>query len=238
LKHLRNFEAATLEFETVLRLNPSDAIAHFELGFALAEQDRGAEAASQLEEAARLQPDMAEAYAELGRVYRSLNRAADSETALRTAIRLKADHVTALYGLARNSNDQETSRELFAKIRALKSRSESGQADDLNAKGVRLMAAGRMDDALAAFRRALAGNPGFALAAYNMGVVLAQNGQMPEAAAAFRTAIRLRPGFSAAHFGLGLVLKTSGDPAADEELRTAQMLDDLTRQPNGSAPRP
>ena len=238
LKHLRNFEAAALEFETVLRVNPSDPIAHFELGFVLAEQDRTAEAASQLEEAARLQPDMAEVYAELGRVYRALNRLADSEAALRTAIRLKADHVTALYGLARNSQDQENSRELFAKIRALKSRSESGQADDLNAEGVRLMAAGRTDDALAAFRRALAGNPGFALAAYNMGVVLAQKGQMQEAAAAFRTAISLRPGFSAAHFGLGLVLKTSGDPAADEELRTTQMLDDLTRQQNGLAPQP
>jgi tetratricopeptide (TPR) repeat protein len=236
LKHLRNFEGATFEFETALRLNPRDPLAHFELGFVLAEQDRTTEAASQLEEAARLQPDMSEAYAELGRVYRSLNRPADSEAALRKAIRLKADHVTALYGLARNSKDQETSRELFAKIRALKSRSESGQADDLNAEGVRLMAAGRIDEALAAFRRALAGNPGFALAAYNMGVVLAQKSQMPEAAAAFRTAIGLRPGFSAAHFGLGLVLKTSGDPAADEELRTAQMLDDLTRQRSTPAP--
>jgi tetratricopeptide (TPR) repeat protein len=226
-KHLRNFEAATLEFETALRLNPGDAVAHFELGSVLAEQERTSEAAAQLEEAARLQPDMAEAYAELGRVYRSLDRATDSDEAFRKAIRLKSDHAAALYGLARNAPDQESSRQLFAKIRELKARSESGQADDLNAEGVRLMAAGRIDEALAAFRRALAGNPGFTLAAYNMGVVLAQKGLMQEAAAAFRKAIALRPGFSAAHLGLGLVLKTSGDPAADAEFRTAQMLEQV-----------
>jgi tetratricopeptide (TPR) repeat protein len=113
---------------------------------------------------------------------------------------------------------------------------ESGQPDDLNGEGVRLMALGQLDEALAAFRRALAGNPKFATAAYNVGVVLARKGRMQEAADAFRAAIRLRPGFSAPHFALGLVLEASGDPAAEEELRAARTLDELGRQP-GEAPR-
>jgi tetratricopeptide (TPR) repeat protein len=237
LKHLRKFEEAAQEFETVLRLNSQDPLAHFELGWLLVEQGRTAEAATQLEEAARLQPGMAEAYAKLGRVYRDLNRPQDSEAAFRKAVQLKSDQVTALYGLARNSKDQQDSRQLFARIRELKTRSaESGQADDLNAQGVRFMAEGRLDDALAAFRRALENDPNFALAAYNMGVVLAHKGQMREAAEAFRTAIRLRPGFRAPHFALGLVLKLSGDPAADGEFRTAQMLDDVIRPQGDEAP--
>jgi hypothetical protein len=61
---------------------------------------------------------------------------------------------------------------------------------------------------------------------------------MREAAEAFRKVIGLRPGFSTAHFALGLVLKASGDPAADEELRTAKMLDDLTQQQSQAAPKP
>ncbi|MBZ5594256.1 MAG: FG-GAP-like repeat-containing protein [Acidobacteriia bacterium] len=238
LKHLRKFDEAAQEFETVLRLTPADPVAHFELGWLLAEQGHTAEAAMQLEEAARLQPGMAEAYAELGRVYRDLNRPQDSEAAFRKAILLKSDQVSALYGLARKSQDPQDARQLFARIRELKTHpAESAQADDLNAQGVRLMAQGRLDDALAAFRHALDDNPNFALAAYNMGVVLAHKGQMREAAEALRTAIRLRPGFSAPHFALGLVLKASGDPAAEGELRTAQMLDEVTRPQGEDAPR-
>jgi tetratricopeptide (TPR) repeat protein len=143
--------------------------------------------------------------------------------------------VSALYGLARGSKDQEGSRELFAKVRELKARSAgSGQANDLNTKGVQFMGEGHLDEALAAFRSAFTSDPNFAIAAYNVGVVLAQKGEVAEAAEAFRSAIRLRPGLSAAHLGLGLVLKVSGDPAADAELRTARMLDELERKTEAS----
>ncbi|HKW98595.1 MAG TPA: tetratricopeptide repeat protein [Bryobacteraceae bacterium] len=231
LKHLRRFPEAVQEFETVLRLHPNHAVAHFELGWLFAEQGRAAEAATQLEEAARLDPRMPEVYAELGKVYRDLGRPQDSDAAFRKALELKPGQVPALYSLARNARDPADSRELFARIRALKTQAaESGKADDLNAEGLRLMAQEHLDEALAAFRRALEQNPEFAVAAYNMGVVLAHQNKMREAAAAFRQAIQLRPGFSAAHFGLGLVLKTAGDPAGDEELNTAKMLDGLANR--------
>ena len=239
LKHLRKFDEAIPEFEAVLRLNPDDPLAHFELGTVQSEQGQFTQALTQLQEAARLQPGMVEAYREMGRVYRILNRSEDSKAAYRKAVELKSDQVSALYGLARSPQDRREAAELFAKIRQLQARSaDSGKADDSNGAGIRLMAEGRLDEALAAFRRALDDNPAFALAAYNMGVVLAHQGQMPEAAAAFRKAIGLRPGFSAAHFGLGLVLKASGDSAADEEFRTAKMLDDLTQQQSQAAPKP
>lgn len=54
--------------------------------------------------------------------------------------------------------------------------------------------------------------------------MLAHQGAQPEAIEAFRHAIRIRPGFEAAHFGLALLLKLQGDPGADEEFRTAEML--------------
>jgi tetratricopeptide (TPR) repeat protein len=232
LRHLRRFDEAAPEFETVLRLTPSDALAHFELGAVEAEQGRFIEAITQLQDAVRLQPGMVEAYLELGRLYRILDRGADSKAAYRKAVELKSDQVSALYGLARNPQDQREAAELFAKIRQLQAHSEeSGEADNSNSAGVRLMAEGRPEEALGAFRRALEDSPGFALAAYNMGVVLAHKGAMKDAAEAFRNAIRLRPGLSAAHFGLGLVLQAMGDPSADEELRNARMLDELAAHP-------
>jgi tetratricopeptide (TPR) repeat protein len=222
-----------------LRLTPDDPLAHLELGTIKAKQGRFTEALAQLQEATRLQPGMVEAYLELGRVYRFLGRTEESRAAYRKAVELKPDQISALYVLARNPQDQRESAELFGRIRELQSRTtESGKADDANGAGVRLVADGRFDEALAAFRRALEENPSFALAAYNMGVVLAQKGQMPEAAEAFRTAIRLRPGLSAAHFGLGLVLLALGDPSAEEELRNARTLDDLAGQESGKNSKP
>ena len=235
LKHLRQFDEAIPEFETVLRQNPGDPLAHFELGAVQAEQGQFTQAVDHLKEAVRLQPGMVEGYLELGRVYRSLNRTEDSKAAYRKAVELKSDQVSALYGLARSPQNQREAAELFAKIRQLQARSaESGKADDLNGAGIRLMAGGRLDEALAAFRQALQDNPSFALAAYNMGVVLAHKGDLKDAADAFRTAIRLRPGFGAPHFALGLVLRVLGDPAAAEELRNAQMLDQLAGHPSES----
>jgi tetratricopeptide (TPR) repeat protein len=228
LRHLRRFDEATPEFQTYVRLNPTDPLAHFELGAVESEQGQFTEAITQLQEAVRLQPGMVEAYLELGRVYRSLNRTEDSKAAYRKAVELKSDQVSALYGLARSPQDQREAADLFAKIRQLQARSaESGKADDSNSAGIRLMAEGRLDEALAAFRRALQDNPSFALAAYNIGVVLAHKGALQEAAEAFRTAIHLRPGLGAAHFALGLVLQAMGDPAANEELRNARMLEEL-----------
>jgi hypothetical protein len=68
-----------------------------------------------------------------------------------------------------------------------------------------------------------AGNPVFALAAYNMGVVLAQKGQMQDAAAAFRTAIRLRPGSAQRILASAWFSKHPVIPPPTKNLRTAQM---------------
>ncbi|HXI39578.1 MAG TPA: FG-GAP-like repeat-containing protein, partial [Bryobacteraceae bacterium] len=239
LKHLRKFDDAGEAFEAVIRMSPGDALAHFELGSVAGEQGRFEEAAAQFAEALRLQPDMPEAYVELGRIYRAQGRTEEAAAVFRKALGIKSDQVSALYGLARGSQDQEGARELFAKVRELKARStESGRANDLNTKGVRFMGEGHLDEALAAFRSAYSSDPSFALAAYNMGVVLAQKGELAEAAESFRAAIRLRPGLSAAHLGLGLVLKVSGDPAADAELREARMLDELERKTEAGNPAP
>jgi tetratricopeptide (TPR) repeat protein len=227
LKYLRKPDEAAREFEDVLKSDPRDASAHFELGTVLAGQNRIDDAVSHMEETVRLKPDMAEAWAELGKLYRRQGRDADAEKALRTAVRLKPDFMTALYPLARLSDDPE----LYARIRELKTRgAEAGRAGDLNSEGVALMNQGRLDQALAAFRQALKSDPAFATAAYNIGVVLARKGDTRAAIDAFRNAIRLRPSFAEAHLGLGLMLKLAGDRAAEEELRTAQMLTTLERQ--------
>lgn len=60
--------------------------------------------------------------------------------------------------------------------------------------GNRLQAEGRLDEAAACFRRALALKGDFHLAHVNLGVVLVDQGRLTEALQCFREAARLRPG--------------------------------------------
>jgi tetratricopeptide (TPR) repeat protein len=83
-------------------------------------------------------------------------------------------------------------------------------------RGLILARLGRLDDAVAAYRQALAVQPDHADALNNLGVALAAQGKPEEAAAAHRQALASRPGFAEAQFNLGHALGLLGDVAAAE----------------------
>lgn len=243
LRALRRMPEAADEFREMLKTNPRHAGAHYELGRLLLSDDKFDEAAAHLQQALALEPGMADAHLELGKTYHRQGKSADAEKAFQAALRAKPDLSPALYELAticKERGDAAQARAYFARIRELdRNRADATRANALNAEGMRLMNQGKLPEALAAFRKALESDPAFATAAYNIGVVLAHQGAQAEASEAFRTAIRLRPGFGPAHFGLGLLLKMQGDPKASEELRTAEMLETLSRgasEANATAP--
>jgi tetratricopeptide (TPR) repeat protein len=228
LRSQGDLSAAQSEFELALKLNPDDALAHYQLGRFLIQQKRPVEASHHLQEAVRLKPELADAYAKLGVLYRSLNKNDEAEKALRTAVRLNPKLGKAQYGLAQllqAKGETEEAQKLFEQVREAKASSSAlNQASTLNLRGVTLMKAGRLDEALGNFRNALKLDPSLASASYNQGLVLAQQGKTTEAIECFRTAIRLRPGFALAHYGLGLALHLAGDPAAEEQLRKAELM--------------
>ena len=68
------------------------------------------------------------------------------------------------------------------------------------------MAAQRLDEALAAYDRLLAAQPGNFEALYNRGVILSQQQQNADAIAALDRALALQPNVAAVHFNRGVVL--------------------------------
>jgi tetratricopeptide (TPR) repeat protein len=81
--------------------------AYFNLGIALHDQKKLAEAEAAYRKAIELQPDYAWAYYNLGNVLRDQKKPAEAEAAYRKAIALKADYATAYVNLGLALREQK-----------------------------------------------------------------------------------------------------------------------------------
>jgi Flp pilus assembly protein TadD len=103
-----------------------------------------------------------------------------------------------------------------------------------NALGVALADQGRLDDAIAHYRRAIELAPAEALPYKNLGNALRRaGGHRSEALQAYRKAVALQPGYAYAHNGLGNALKEEGDlDAAVAAYRKAIEIDPKYARPH------
>jgi len=88
--------------------------------------------------------------------------------------------------------------------------------------GNALSAQGKLDDALAAYRRARELEPDFIEACYNMSLIFKSQGRLQEALACSRQALQLQPEYPNAHGTLGDILMEMGDhQGAEDAFRAA-----------------
>jgi predicted O-linked N-acetylglucosamine transferase (SPINDLY family) len=102
-------------------------------------------------------------------------------------------------------------------------------ADAHHSMGLAFQRLGRIDDAIAAYRAAIAASPDFAAAYANLGVMLASRGDVAEAIVSARRAVELNPGLAELRINLGAILLAANDPegaiaAAREGIRLAPEL--------------
>jgi tetratricopeptide (TPR) repeat protein len=87
------------------------------------------------------------------------------------------------------------------------------EAIQIHAQAIRYHQAGRMDQAIALYRRALAMQPNFTEAEVNLGAALQETGAYAQAIVHLRQAIAQCPDFAVAHYNLGNALSAAGqDP--------------------------
>ena len=79
-----------------------------------------------------------------------------------------------------------------------------------NSLGAALFGRGRIDEAMAHYRKALEIKPDDAEANYNLGIALASRGQVNEAFPYFQKAVKINPDYAEAHDNLGVALARRG----------------------------
>jgi type IV pilus assembly protein PilF len=94
-----------------------------------------------------------------------------------------------------------------------------------------LLAAGRLNEALAALDEAIEAEPDRAVIYHNRGLICLQGGRLEDAEEAFQKVLSLDPSYTDAHNFLGVVYKELGKPVEAEEQFKAALADPVYQTP-------
>jgi tetratricopeptide (TPR) repeat protein len=225
-----DLEAAEVQFRAAVGLNADHALARRSLGLILRQRGDVAAAADELRRAAAARPDDAQGPYLLGTVLLRLGDVPAAIDALRQATRLDPTlteaHVTLAQAFAKNGQKDEALMAQAEVQRLNAEKADFGRMLVLLDASADLLKKGKVADAIAQGREALALVPTFAEAHYQLGLALRQDPRaIVEAESAFRQAIALDARHARAHRELGRLLESKGDKdGAQEALQHAAAL--------------
>jgi protein O-mannosyl-transferase len=188
---------------------PGNARARTNLGLALLEAGRAAEAATELERAVADSPLLPDAHYNLGVALDRLSRRPDAIAQYQEAVRLKPSSAAAWGNLAIDLAQAGRPEE------ALPAFAEAARLDPTSAEvrgnlGMALLQAGRPAEASAAFAEAVRLRPESTDLRNRLAIALAEGGRPADAIAELEETLRLDPRDEQTHLNLGNVLANSG----------------------------
>ncbi len=219
-RQLRYWQNSVTLFSRAVAVTRDNALAHCNLGQALAAAGKPQAALAQLDEALRLKPDYATARNDRALVLYQQGASAAAIRELNRALEFRPAWDKAENNLGLILFDQGKLAEAEKHFRtAIKSKPDSDSY--LTNLGLCLAREDRLDDALAAYRQALALAPN-AFAENALGRALEIQGKFGEASAHYAAAAAIKPNFAEAYNNLGASLTEQGRFAdAVGELTTA-----------------
>lgn len=183
--------AAKASFQRVLSRQPNSAAAFYGLGRVAALQQDAQEAVSRFEQSLRFQPDASAVHHQLGLAYRDLGR-----------MELAKEHL-AQSGARRPRFEDPWTDAAMTLV--------SGARMHL-VQGGRESHAGRLQEALRHFRRAVEIDPELPQAHHNLGATLGALGQHGDALASLEASIELEPNLADVHFDRAMALRHLSRP--------------------------
>ena len=157
-------------FETVVKLEPNDPDALFNLSIVLQDLDRFDESKKICEQLLKIKPDFPEAHFNLGFIMQNLNRLNSSEKSYKTALSLKPDWAEAYFNLANTLRKLKKLKESeSAYKKAIKYKSNYYEA--FNNLGNIYKTQGKLDLASENYQAALKINPSYSEARINLNTI-------------------------------------------------------------------
>jgi len=199
---LRRPEQALDACERALEVRPQAASALHLRGKAQHAVERYTEALASFDRALALRPQFAEVLNSRGDTLRALQRDREALESYRQALALRPNYTEALENRAAASDTL---------LRDARSPAHAESAEALCIRAHALEALDRPEEALAAYRRALALRPQHAEALSNLPNVLCQLGRIDEGIAAFERLLSQRPDDAEAHLNASFAYLTAGD---------------------------
>ena len=179
-------------FTYVLSVTSDNAVVQYDLGCALDQQGKHAEAIRHFDETLRIKPDHLHALANMGLALREEGKAAEAVGFYQRALKLKPDsakvHWQLGLALADQGKNDDALQEFYEAMKLTPQ--DSGMHTNL---GVKLARQGKMSEATEQFNEALRLDPNSAEAHSDLGLVFLSSGKPDEALGQFSTALRLKP---------------------------------------------
>ncbi|HEX3728978.1 MAG TPA: tetratricopeptide repeat protein [Opitutaceae bacterium] len=203
------FRDAETLWTRAVALNPAATLGRNNLGIALADRGRAAEAIVQYQASLRMDPTSAEVRTNLANSLARTGRAAEAEAQYREALRFDPRFWGAHFNLAKLLAESGRTGEAIAEYReALRLNPEyPAGAYEL---GNTLAGAGRAEEAADWYARAVGLDPDLADARLNYGNVLAELGRTAEAISQYQAVLRLEPASADVRNNLGSLLALAG----------------------------
>lgn len=208
-RQAENYRDVFTLYRATLAQNPSCWMAHNNLGIALVERGRAAEALDHYAQAIALRPNYAEAENNFGYALNQLSRPADALPHLQRALELRPQYAEARNNLGVAFMALGRTNEgivAFATAARLNPRYAMAHLNH----GLALASSGQAEAAIPLFRHALELDPNYAEAELNWGIALVVTGQIAAALPHFERATALRPDAAHIQNGYGRALAAAG----------------------------
>jgi len=225
------FDEAISHYQQALRINPSYADAHNNLGFTLAQQGKGEEAMEHYRQALRINPDHKRAHNNLGLALAETGKFEEAASHFAAVVRLEPQDADALYNLANALAGQEKFAEAEPYFQAVV-RLKPDDAEAREKLGRALARQGKAAEAAAQFAEVLRLRPD-GTAHYNLALALVMQGKSESAITHYREAIWLKPEWPVAMNDLAWILAThpkAGVRNGVEAIRLAERACELAQR--------
>ena len=238
LGNIRNqqgrFDEAVRHYRAILSQTPDDASSLSNLGVALTRMGRLGEAIEAHRKAIAADPGSADFQMNFGATLMAAQKTDEALDAFRAAVRVSPGRKAPLMSLASALMYVKKDEEALRAYEQILSIEKS--PDIYHGIGTLCDRLGRRDDAIAAYRQALALAPGAVSSRSNLGLILCGKKQYADALALWREGLTIQPGSATLIYNMAWWLATCPDPACRNGEEAVGLAERLNRSASGTNP--